>query len=1489
MAKTNEYPLVSIICSCKNRVQSIRRCVESVLAQDYPNIEFIVQDGASTDGTLEILKEYGSRIELVSEPDSGPGEGFVRALSRVTGVYFGSCLSDEELLPGAVSWGVDFLSKNPDYAAVYGDYYSTDIEGKITSANRAQPWNFERYLCCEIVPPFCSTFFRTAHFKSIGFDEYTEAGEYDIWLRLGVRYPVTYQPGFISKFASHDDAITCKVSDYYTLLPGRIRAIDRLVNDPASPPAIRELRDRAVAGLHLWYACSFFGLNAFDDFEIQIKESLRHEPNPNRLTLYVTLYINKLLETNAPAKALAFLEALSADYPAMQDLMEQKILVLCHMEKFAEAKSGLEHLLSLAATDGEKRELYGALLDTIMNRLSHDKVGIPERTDMKKEAYLPKFRHLIRSIADFENRLFYRDQTPESLYYLVEAVDSCKPTLVVELGTLAGLSLRTWLEADPRLKVIAVDLSFDTLRKTRDLIPLDLSRVTLLEQDIMRLDFGRLWGPSDRVLFYVDAHDLPGVPIMDHVLGTAAPALPPGSLIVVDDLWYSPDTLTGENAGRFFSTVVINEIDPLQCFEGHFASYWKGGSFMGFPEVIPLMEWVNRNRVELSFRPGIKSVTFQWAGIDRSLPAETVTGCFYHNPVSEFTVLGEADSPVATGALSLCRRGAGQFNEGDLAGAVRSFAEALSLTGEIRGANYAIGVSMARLGRPDTALDMLEAELRQRQPHPQAEALKRDILAWLAEHQACRSGTSEPGITIFSLPKPFTGNIATIQRNAIKSWINLAVKPEIILLGDDEGVAETAREFGLVHIPDIERSPFGTPLVSAIFERAQAQASCDLVAYVNTDIVLCDDFSASIRVLQSDDRPFLAVGRRWDLAVREEIDFSDPRWDTVLLDRARTDGMLHASSGIDYFIFRRGLYREIPPFAVGRTAWDNWLIWEARQRGAALLDATHAITAVHQEHDYNHSAGGVRAVWLGDEAKRNQQLAAGRIMTINDADLVLRGRGIVPRSAADILPEPTSGDYTNLKLNQALDAVDRGLHDEALDCLAYIEMNLEGCAPPKGFHLLQSHVLLKKGDTGTASAKLRKELEFFPDNRDALKLLAHLEKTAAAPTPAGPEKTASPTGAPAAVNRPEGKLRYLQVNTFYDQYLRDLYQRQAGLGALPYDRQVEAVLADGFSAIHNFVPGLRAMGHDAGFVVANCPELQAAWLRENGRNLPSEQDWVREVVRMQIEQYRPDALILSDCYLFDTPFLQRLSHRPAVVLGWTGEYIPDGVDWSGLDAILSNFYYSLMRAYAYGARATERFSPGFAPWLAEGLDRQEPEFDVVFVGQWTVLHHHRNALISALAREARHNRSFSLGLYINGDPRAMPDEVNALNRGGVFGLAMHRALRSGRIAMNFGLGKEFQEAGNMRLFETTGSGVFLLNEYMPNIHEYFEPGIEVGVFRGEREMLEKVAYYLAHPDERETIAENGRKRCLGEYSMECRVAELDAIIRKYLAKKRKNG
>lgn len=364
------------------------------------------------------------------------------------------------------------------------------------------------------------------------------------------------------------------------------------------------------------------------------------------------------------------------------------------------------------------------------------------------------------------------------------------------------------------------------------------------------------------------------------------------------------------------------------------------------------------------------------------------------------------------------------------------------------------------------------------------------------------------------------------------------------------------------------------------------------------------------------------------------------------------------------------------------------------------------------------------------------------------------------------------------------------------------------------------------------------------------------------------------------LTKTQRQLRFLQINTFYDKYLNAFYAANSGLADRKFKEQIESVLGDGFSAVHNFTPFISELGYESQFIIANCRPAQFQWLREQGQSIVAGTDWVTGITRRQIEEFRPDILMLSDAFFFESKFIGSLSYRPKLVLGWTGEPMSPGIDWSAFDVILSNFSRSRRRAVEYGARDTEDFCPGFVKWLAEKSEGQQPEYDVVFVGQWSELHHKRNKFITALAREAVEKSDFKLGLYLCGDINSMPPEVRSCCVGERFGLAMHKALRSGRITINAGI---LPEAGNMRLFEATGTGVFLLTEYHPNIRKYFVPGEEVETFRNERELIEKIGYYLSNPEERMEIARRGQERCFRDHSMENRMRELDRIIKRRLS------
>ncbi len=242
-------------------------------------------------------------------------------------------------------------------------------------------------------------------------------------------------------------------------------------------------------------------------------------------------------------------------------------------------------------------------------------------------------------------------------------------------------------------------------------------------------------------------------------------------------------------------------------------------------------------------------------------------------------------------------------------------------------------------------------------------------------------------LTIFTTAKPFRGHIGVIQRNALQSWKALYPDIEIILLGDDEGAAEAAQKFGLRHEPFAERNERGTKRLDYLYARAQAIAKHEVLCYINCDIILMQDFRRAIERVRAAHREFLMVGRRWDIDITEPLAFDGPECAADLRTLAQRHGRKRTAEWIDYFAFTRGLYGpDMPPFVL-RVFWDNWLVWKALDSGKPVIDASTAVLAVHQNHDYSHHPEGKQGVWYGEEAGRNAQLAGGwrHLRTIADA------------------------------------------------------------------------------------------------------------------------------------------------------------------------------------------------------------------------------------------------------------------------------------------------------------------------------------------------------------------------------------------------------------------------------------------------------------------------------------------------------------------------
>jgi hypothetical protein len=233
-----------------------------------------------------------------------------------------------------------------------------------------------------------------------------------------------------------------------------------------------------------------------------------------------------------------------------------------------------------------------------------------------------------------------------------------------------------------------------------------------------------------------------------------------------------------------------------------------------------------------------------------------------------------------------------------------------------------------------------------------------------------------PLITLFSAPKPFTDpHIAMIQRNAITSW-TLLPDVEVLLLGEEAGMAEAARELGVRRISNVACNESGTPLISSMIQLARENSNSELLCIINTDMILMPDFiQAAKQAVKLKDK-FVLLSQRWDVDMTEPLEFTND-WQGNVRNAVYAAGHLHRPAGSDFFLFPKSCYQNVPNFTIGRAGWDNWMIYKARKEGWAVIDCTPSVMIVHQNHDYSHLPGG-KSHHEHPDTNENIRLAGGQ-------------------------------------------------------------------------------------------------------------------------------------------------------------------------------------------------------------------------------------------------------------------------------------------------------------------------------------------------------------------------------------------------------------------------------------------------------------------------------------------------------------------------------
>ncbi len=207
LKRLSNSPLISIVTPSFNQAEFVERTIKSVVEQDYPNLEYIVMDGGSTDGTIEILKKYSQKIIWHSEKDKGQGDAINKGMKLAKGEIFGYLNSDDTLEPGALKTVADFFTKNPKKRWVFGkcriiNEKDREIRKSITAYKNfwLNCYHYNTLLVLNYISQPAVFWRREAYEKTALFNNrYFWALDYDYWLRLGKRYP----PGFINHYLAN--------------------------------------------------------------------------------------------------------------------------------------------------------------------------------------------------------------------------------------------------------------------------------------------------------------------------------------------------------------------------------------------------------------------------------------------------------------------------------------------------------------------------------------------------------------------------------------------------------------------------------------------------------------------------------------------------------------------------------------------------------------------------------------------------------------------------------------------------------------------------------------------------------------------------------------------------------------------------------------------------------------------------------------------------------------------------------------------------------------------------------------------------------------------------------------------------------------------------------------------------------------------------------------------------------------------------------------
>lgn len=235
-----QTPLVSVLTPSYNQGRFLEETIRSVFSQDYPNLEYLIVDGGSTDGSVEMIQRYAGRLAWwVSEPDQGQTDALNKGFAHARGEILAWINSDDTYLPGAITHAVESLNLHPEAALVYGDANLTDEQGNIIGRFPSRQTDLQHLLRGSVHIPQQTTFFWARFWQQVSplDPSFQFAMDYDLWVRLAKLASLVYSPHLMANFRLHRGGKSLIMDD--RCYPEMLRVYQRERGDRISYLSVR--------------------------------------------------------------------------------------------------------------------------------------------------------------------------------------------------------------------------------------------------------------------------------------------------------------------------------------------------------------------------------------------------------------------------------------------------------------------------------------------------------------------------------------------------------------------------------------------------------------------------------------------------------------------------------------------------------------------------------------------------------------------------------------------------------------------------------------------------------------------------------------------------------------------------------------------------------------------------------------------------------------------------------------------------------------------------------------------------------------------------------------------------------------------------------------------------------------------------------------------------------------------------------------------------